>query len=56
MLAETTLGALAALGSAVTWAVTGLLVRSLMADLGSVAVNALRSSVSGSTGSTINEW
>ena len=47
MLAETTLGALAALGSAVTWAVTGLLVRSLMADLGSVAVNALRSSVGG---------
>jgi len=47
VLAETTLGALAALGSAVTWAVTGLLVRSLMADLGSVAVNALRSSVGG---------
>jgi uncharacterized membrane protein len=47
VIAEPTLGALAALGSALTWAITSLLVRSLMAELGSVAVNALRSSLGG---------
>ena len=47
MIAETTLGTLAALGAAVTWAATGLLVRSLVRELGSVAVNAVRSTVGG---------
>src|SRR5438128_12096163 len=42
---ETTLGALAALGSALTWAVTSLLARALVPELGSVAVNAVRSTV-----------
>jgi len=41
------LGALCALGSALTWAVTGLLVRSLTPPLGSVAVNAIRSTLGG---------
>ena len=47
MIAETTLGALAALGAAMLWAVTSLLVRSLMAELGSVAVNAIRTGAGG---------
>jgi len=47
VIAETTLGTLAALGAAVTWAATGLLVRSLVRELGSVAVNAVRSTVGG---------
>lgn len=47
MISETTLGALCALGAAMTWAVTSLLVRSLAPPLGSVAVNALRSSLGG---------
>ena len=47
MIAETTLGALAALGSALTWAVTSLLARSLQPGLGSVVVNAARSTVGG---------
>ncbi len=47
MIAETTLGALAALGAAMTWAVTGLLARSLVPELGSVAVNAVRSTIGG---------
>src|SRR5512145_24960 len=47
MISETTLGALAALGSAVAWAVTSLLARSLMPALGSVAVNAVRSTIGG---------
>jgi drug/metabolite transporter (DMT)-like permease len=46
-LAEPTLGALCALGSACTWAVTSLLVRTLNPVLGSVAINALRSTASG---------
>src|SRR5436309_2676772 len=47
VIAETTLGALAALGSALTWAVTSLLARSLQPGLGSVVVNAARSTVGG---------
>ena len=47
MIAETTLGALAALASALSWAVTSLLVRSLIGELGSFGINALRSSVGG---------
>ena len=47
MIAETTLGALAGLGAAMTWAATSLLVRSLVPDLSSVAVNAVRSTVGG---------
>jgi drug/metabolite transporter, DME family len=42
-----TLGALCAIGSAMTWAVTSLLVRDLIPRFGSVAVNALRSTLSG---------
>jgi drug/metabolite transporter (DMT)-like permease len=44
---DTTFGALVALGSAVAWAVTSLLARSLMVELGSVGVNAIRSSIGG---------
>jgi drug/metabolite transporter (DMT)-like permease len=47
VISETTLGALAALGSAIAWAVTSLLARTLMAQLGSVGVNAVRSSIGG---------
>jgi drug/metabolite transporter (DMT)-like permease len=47
VIAETTLGALAALASALSWAVTSLLVRSLIGELGSFGINALRSSVGG---------
>ena len=47
VIAETTLGAFAALGSALTWAVTSLLARSLVPGLGSVVVNAARSTVGG---------
>ena len=47
MIAETTLGALAALASALSWAVTSLFVRSLIGELGSFGINALRSSVGG---------
>ncbi|HYS18048.1 MAG TPA: DMT family transporter [Candidatus Binatia bacterium] len=47
MIAETTLGALASLGAAMAWAVTSLLARSLMPELGSVAVNAIRSTIGG---------
>src|SRR5205823_5295357 len=42
-----TLGALCALGSAMTWAVTSLLVRSLIPRFGSVPVNAVRSGLAG---------
>lgn len=42
-----TLGALYALGSAVTWAVTSLLVRSLTAHFTSVGINVLRSTAGG---------
>jgi DME family drug/metabolite transporter len=42
-----TLGALCALGSAMTWAVTSLIVRSLIPRFGSVAVNAARCLLSG---------
>lgn len=41
------LGALAALGSALTWAVTSLLVRTLIPTFHAVAINALRCVVSG---------
>jgi drug/metabolite transporter (DMT)-like permease len=44
---DTTFGALAALGSAAAWAVTSLLARSLMSELGSVGVNAIRSTIGG---------
>ena len=44
---DTAFGALAALGSAVAWAVTSLLARSLMSELGSVGVNAIRSTIGG---------
>jgi drug/metabolite transporter (DMT)-like permease len=47
VISETTLGALAALGSAIAWAVTSLLARTLMAELGSVGVNAVRSAIGG---------
>jgi drug/metabolite transporter (DMT)-like permease len=47
VIADTTAGALAALGSAVAWAVTSLLARSLMPELGSVGVNAIRSTIGG---------
>ena len=47
MISETTLGALAALGSAIAWAVTSLLARTLMPVLGSVGVNAVRSTIGG---------
>ena len=47
MIDDTTFGALAALGSAVAWAVTSLLARSLMVELGSVGVNAIRSTIGG---------
>jgi DME family drug/metabolite transporter len=47
VIAETTLGTLAALGAAMTWAATSLLVRSLPPELGSVALNAVRSAVGG---------
>ena len=41
------LGALAGLGSALTWAVTSLLVRTLVPPFQSVAINAIRSALSG---------
>ncbi len=47
MIEDPTFGALAALGSAVAWAVTSLLARSLMSELGSVGVNAIRSTIGG---------
>ena len=47
MIEDTTFGALAALGSAVAWAVTSLLARSLMSELGSVGLNAIRSTIGG---------
>ena len=47
MIAETTLGALASLGAALMWAVTSLIARTLLPDLGSVAVNAVRSTIGG---------
>jgi drug/metabolite transporter (DMT)-like permease len=47
VISDATLGALAALGSAVAWAVTSLLARTLMAELGSVGVNAVRSALGG---------
>ena len=47
MISETTLGALASLGAAMAWAVTSLLARSLMPELGSVAINAIRSTIGG---------
>jgi len=47
VISETTLGALASLGAAMAWAVTSLLARSLMPELGSVAINAIRSTIGG---------
>ena len=47
LLSEAGLGALAALGSAATWAVIGLQVRQLSPALNSVTINAVRTSVSG---------
>ena len=47
MISETTRGALASLGAAMAWAVTSLLARSLMPELGSVAINAIRSTIGG---------
>jgi len=41
------LGALAALGSACTWAVTSLIVRSLAPTFTSAAINAIRTTVGG---------
>jgi drug/metabolite transporter, DME family len=47
VISETNLGALAALGSAMAWAVTSLLARSLMPELGSAGVNAVRAALGG---------
>ena len=47
MISLATLGALCALGSAMLWAVTSLLVRSLIPRFGSVAVNGARSALAG---------
>src|SRR3989449_10783411 len=47
LLSESGLGALCAAGSALSWAVTGLLVRSLAPAFNSVTLNAVRSTVGG---------
>jgi drug/metabolite transporter (DMT)-like permease len=47
LVSDATLGALVALGSALTWAVNSLLVRQLAPTLNSVSVNALRSTAGG---------
>jgi DME family drug/metabolite transporter len=47
VISETTLGALASLGAAMAWAVTSLLARSLMPELTSVVINAVRSTIGG---------
>jgi hypothetical protein len=47
LLSGPALGAACALGSAAAWAVSGLLVRTVAAALGSVAVNAVRSALGG---------
>jgi len=47
LIADTTLGALASLGSALMWAVTSMLARSVMPGISSVAVNAIRSTIGG---------
>jgi drug/metabolite transporter (DMT)-like permease len=47
VISDATLGALCALGSALTWAVTSLLVRSIIPRFGSVGINAVRSSIGG---------
>ncbi len=47
MIEPETLGALAALAAALLWAVTSLLARTLLADLGSVTVNAVRTGTAG---------
>ncbi|HLF47817.1 MAG TPA: EamA family transporter, partial [Methylomirabilota bacterium] len=44
---DATLGALYALGSGLTWAVTSLLVRTLSGTLGSVAISAVRCTFGG---------
>ena len=46
-MSDTTLGALYALGSGLTWAVTSLLVRTLSGTLGSVAISAVRCTFGG---------
>src|SRR5438132_14191217 len=47
LLSESGLGALCAAGSALSWAVTGLLVRSLTPAFNSVTLNAVRSTLGG---------
>ena len=47
LLAEPSVGALCALGSAFTWAVTSMLARTLQPPLTSVSINAIRSTVAG---------
>jgi drug/metabolite transporter (DMT)-like permease len=47
LLAQPSVGALCALGSAFTWAVTSMLARTLHPPLNSVSINAIRSTVAG---------
>ncbi|HXH82512.1 MAG TPA: EamA family transporter, partial [Candidatus Tectomicrobia bacterium] len=47
VLSESTLGALLALGAALTWAVTSLLVRPMLARQSAVAINAARTTAGG---------
>jgi drug/metabolite transporter, DME family len=47
LLAQPSVGALCALGSAFTWAVTSMLARTLQPPLNSVSINAIRSTVAG---------
>jgi drug/metabolite transporter (DMT)-like permease len=47
LLAQPSVGALCALGSAFTWAVTSMLARTLQPPLHSVSINAIRSTVAG---------
>jgi drug/metabolite transporter, DME family len=47
LLAQPSVGALCALGSAFTWAVTSMLARTLQPPLTSVSINAIRSTVAG---------
>jgi drug/metabolite transporter (DMT)-like permease len=47
VISEPTYGALCALGSAVAWALTSLLARSVISQYGSVTINALRSGIAG---------
>lgn len=47
MVSDATFGGLCALGAALAWAVTSLLARTLMAQYGSVTINAVRSGLAG---------